>query len=466
MKVRNIFILLSVIGLSVVTSCSGTRHLTRPDVDMPDAYTGSGGVDSACIADIVWWRFFSDTVLCNMINEALIHNKDLLVAASRVDELAALYGVDKLSYLPTLTGVGGATSETNDYYNESFSRNTEVSFKARLNWEIDLWGGLSKARQRSASKYIASLEDRRAMEMTIIAQTATAYFNLLALQNELNIVRRTMVTREESLQKAYLRFQGGVTSEIVYQQAKVELATTASLVPGLNRRIALAKNALTLLMGRFPDEMWSMSQFTLDEDLPSRIPLGVPSTLLERRPDLRASEARLKASLADVGVSYSNQFPKLTIGITGGWEDDGVKTLFQSPFSYLLGNITGTIFDFGRNKRRYQASIAAYEQARYTYEKNVLQAFTEVENAVESYRQLQITAERRRELRDAALKYVDLANKQYIGGSISYIDVLDASRRYFDAQINLSNAVRDEYLALVELYRSLGGGWSRTETVD
>ena len=459
MKRQNILIILAVAVCSLA-SCSGTRNLATPEVEVPDAYNDNGAVDSISIADIEWWHFFSDSTLSGMINQALLHNKDIQVAAARVSELEALYGVDKLVYLPTISAVAGGTSETNDYYNESFSRDNEYSLKARLNWEIDLWGGLSSKKRASAARYRASIEDRRAMEMTIIAQTATAYFNLVALQNELNIVKRTMITREESLQKAYLRFQSGMTSEIVYQQAKVELATTAALVPGLNRRITLAKNALTLLMGRMPDDMWTLSHYTLDENLPDRIPLGVPSSLLERRPDLRASEQRLKAALADVGVAYSNQFPKLTIGITGGWENDEVKNLLSSPFTYLLGNITGTVFDFGRNKRRYKASIAAYEQARFTYEKNVLKAFTEVDDAIESYRQLQLTAERRRELRDAALKYVDLANKQYIGGSISYIDVLDASRRYFDAQINFSNAVRDEYLALVELYRSLGGGWN------
>ncbi len=444
----------------LVAACSGTRNLTAPEVELPDTYNDNGAVDTLSIADIEWWHFFSDSTLAGMINEALLHNKDIQVAAARVSELEAMYGVDKLVYLPTLSAVVGATSETNDYYNESSSRDTEISVKARLNWEIDLWGGLSNKKKGSEARYRASVEDRRAMEMTIIAQTATAYFNLVALQNELNIVKRTMITREESLQKAYLRFQGGMTSEIVYQQAKVELATTAALVPGLNRRITLAKNALSLLMGRLPDDMWTLSYYTLDENLPERVPLGVPSSLLERRPDLRASEQRLKSALAAVGVAYSNRFPNLTIGITGGWENDELKKLFSSPFSYLLGNISGTVLDFGRNKRRYKASIAAYEQARFTYEKNVLQAFTEVDNAVESYRQLQLTAARRRELRDAALKYVDLANIQYIGGSISYIDVLDASRRYFDAQINYSNAVRDEYLALVELYRSLGGGWN------
>ncbi|MDE6153707.1 MAG: TolC family protein [Muribaculaceae bacterium] len=457
---RNI-LLISIFTSLLLASCSGTRNLTKPEIDMPDTYTDNGTVDSLNIADIDWWKFYSDSTLCYMINEALSHNRDLLIAAAHVEELGQLYGVDKLCYLPTVTGAISGDNETNDYYNKKYSSDPEFGFKARLNWEIDLWGGLSKARQRSAARYMASVEDRRAMEITIIAQTATAYFNLVALQNELNIVKRTLVTREENLEKAYLRFQGGMTSEIVYQQAKVELATTAALVPNLNRRITLAKNALTLLMGRFPDDLWAISQYTLDENLPERLPIGVPSTLLERRPDLRASEQQLKAALAGVGVSYSNQFPKLSISLTGGWENDGVNHLFESPFSYILGNITGTILDFGRNKRKYKASIAAYEQARYTYEKNVMQAFTEVDNAANSYRQMQLTADRRRELRDAALKYVDLANRQYLAGSISYIDVLDASRRYFDAQITLSNAVRDEYLALVDLYRSLGGGWSR-----
>lgn len=445
----------------VLSACSGTRSLTRPDLGMPDAYHENGSADTMCIADVDWWNFYGDSTLCHMINEALIHNRDLLIAAARVEELGHMYGVDKLCYLPEITGVAGADNETNDYYDKKHTSDPEFDFKIRLNWEVDLWGGLSKTRQRSAARYMASVEDRRAMEITIIAQTATAYFNLVALQNELDIVKRTLVTREEYLEKAYLRFQSGMTSEIVYQQAKVELATTAALVPDLNRRITMARNALSLLMGRFPEEGRDTGSLTLDEKLPSRLPLGVPSSLLERRPDLRASEQRLREAMAGVGVAYSNQFPKFTIGLTGGWENDDALHLFRSPFSYIVGNITGTILDFGRNKRRYKASVAAYEQARLTYEKNVMQAFTEVDNAVQSYRELQLTADRRRELRDAALKYVDLASRQYLAGSISYIDVLDASRRYFDAQITLSNAVRDEYLALVDLYRTLGGGWTR-----
>ena len=213
-------------------------------------------------------------------------------------------------------------------------------------------------------------------------------------------------------------------------------------------------------MGRFPGERFEGTLASLDEDLPARLPVGLPSKLLERRPDLRAGEQKLKAALASCGVAYSNQFPRLRIALTGGWENDQVAHLFESPFSYVLGNIVGTIFDFGRNRRKYKASIAAYEQARLAYERDVIAAFTEANDAAITYRSMQETAARRKELRDAALQYVDLANKQYFGGTINYIDVLDAHRRYFEAQISFSNAVRDEYLALAALYKALGGGWT------
>lgn len=444
--------------LPLMAACSGTSHLSRPSLELPERYNETLSRDSLSIADIEYWKFYGDSTLCNMIREALDNNRDILMAAARVEELRHLYGVDKLNYLPTIGITAEGSHETNDYYGKKHIDDPEYDLKARLNWEVDLWGGLSQRQRASGARYNASVWDHRAMEMTIIAETATAYFNLVALQNELNIVKRTLITREESVAKAYLRFQGGMTSEIVYQQAKVELASTAALVPNLNHRITMARNALALLMGRFPEELPILSTLSLTDALPAQLPCGAPSTLLERRPDLRASELRLKAAMADVGVAYSNRFPKFTIGLTGGFENEDLTHLLRSPFSYIVGNITGTVLDFGRNKRKYQASIAAYDQARLSYEKNVMKAFAEVDNAASSYRQSRLTADRRRELCEASLKYVNLANIQYLAGSISYIDVLDASRRYFDAQIALSNAVRDEYLAMVELYRCLGGG--------
>lgn len=456
MKIKHLTYI-AVLGV-VAVACSGTRNLSKPDLDMPSTI-GHVSADSSTVADVDWRTFYTDPILRDMIQTALDNNRDIAIAAARVKELGEMYGVAKLNYLPNITAVVGGTYETNDYKDGKSVRDPEVDFKATLNWEIDLWGGLSASRRMAGATYLGAVEDSRAMRITIIAEVATAYYNLVALRNELAIVRQTLLTREQALEKSRLRYEGGLTSELTYQQAKVELATTASLVPGLQRRITLAENALNLLMGRFPDTAVNVDVEAFEESLPESVPTGVPSTLLERRPDIRSAEQALKAALADVGVKYSNQFPRLRIALTGGWENDDVKGLFESPFSYVLGNIAGTVFDFGKNRRKYRAAIQAYEQARFRYEKAVLAAFSEVDGAVTTYDELRQTAKLRTELRDAAAAYVNLANKQYIGGTINYIDVLDAHRRYFDAQISLSNALRDEKLALVALYKALGGGW-------
>ncbi len=163
--------------------------------------------------------------------------------------------------------------------------------------------------------------------------------------------------------------------------------------------------------------------------------------------------------MANVGLTYADRFPRLRLALSAGVENDGFGKMFESPFTYMAGSLAGSVFDFGRKKRRYKASIAAYDQARFAYEQTVLTAFSEVSTAITAFRKVQETAHLKLSLRDAARKYVDLAHLQYRAGSLNYLDVLDAQRRYFDAQIGLSNAVRDEYLAIVSLYKTLGGGW-------
>ena len=450
-------ILVMCAAVIVLASCSGTRNLVKPEVQMPTALRSESDT-TRTIADMSWREFYTDTLLQGYIERTLEKNKDLLAASARIDELAELYGVQKLNYLPTIRGIVGETRETNAYYDEKTSIDPEISLKFTLNWELDLWGGLSYARKQAGARYLGSVEEQRGMQITLIAEVARAYYNLVALKNELNIVRQTLLTREQALSKAKLRFDGGLTSELVYQQARVEYATTAAMVPGLQNRIVVCENALNVLMGNLPATPVTVNAEALDIDPASLLPVGVPSQVLENRPDVHAAEQNLKAAMAGCGVAYSNQFPKLTIGITGGWENDEVKNLLRSPFSYILGNIAGTIFDFGRNRRKYKSSIAVYEQARFKYEKAVLSAFSEVDNSISSYQEMRKTTRLRKELRDAAAKYVNLANIQYDGGSINYIDVLDAHRRYFDARSGYINAVRDEYLAMINLYKALGGG--------
>lgn len=455
--------LLIIILALAAASCSGVKNLSQPEVEMPSTYMPEMETDSACVADLEWWKFYTDSALCSLIDKTLHHNRDLLKSAAKVEQVRNLYGVEKLNYLPEIGGLVGASHETNKYNGGPTSKDPEYDLKFPITWEVNLFGAMSWAQKGAHARYEASLDDYHAMRMTLVAETASAYFRLLALKNELAIVRRTLGTREEALEQARLRFEGGLTSETVYQQAKVEYATTAALVPNLERQVKEASNAITLLIGEFPNDSLFADMPMSAFDLPAKIPTGVPSTLLQRRPDVSAAEHRLAAAMADVGLSYANRFPNFRLTFTPGWENESLSKFFASPFTYVIGNITGTIFDFGKKKRKYQAQIAAYEQAKYDYEKAVITAFTEVNSAIVAYQKVTENRKLKTELCEASLKYVKLARLQYRAGTLNYIDVLDAQRRYFDAQIAVSNALRDEHLALTHLYKALGGGWNPTK---
>lgn len=455
-RLANLLLLLS---LGWLAACSPVRHCQAPDVTLPERIAAGEAADSLTIADMEWWRFYGDRHLCDIIERTLENNRDMLAAAARVEQMRQLYRIDKAERLPNLRAAGYADYETNDYAGKASSRDPEFGAKLTLAWELDLWGNLRWAKRRGGARYAATLEEERAMRMTLVAEVASAYFRLVALDNELSIVRRTLTTRREGVEQARLRFEGGLTSETVYQQAKVEYASTATLIPDLERRIETTENAIALLMGETPELRVQRRGMEIDALLPDTLPVGVPSALLQRRPDVRASEQQLRAAMASVGVAYADRFPRLTINLTGGWENDDLAGFFRSPFSYVIGQLASPVFGFGRKQARYRAALAAYDEARYGYEQKVLEVLREANDAVITYRNLRKTATLKATLRDAALKYVELAHLQYRSGAINYIDVLDAQRRYFDAQIGLSNAVRDEHLALVQLYKTLGGGW-------
>ncbi len=445
----------------VLCGCGGVKNLQKSDIAMPASYSElmSAPDDTLSIADIRWYEFYSDTTLCNLIERALENNKDFLKAASRVEEARALYGIDKARWYPVITGIVSGDNETTDYNGAGVKSGQEYSLKLSLNWEVNLWGAVSWAKRKGMSNYLATVEEMRAMQMSLVAELAEAYFRLVALDNELIIVNETLRTRSEALEQARLRFEGGLTPETVYQQAVVEYATTASLIPNLEREFNVARNAITLLMGEFPKEDLQRGALYINVMLPEKVPSGIPSSLLQRRPDIRAAEQRMASAMANVGLTYANRFPNFKINLTGGFENEQLTDFLKSPYSYVIGSIAGTIFDFGKKKKQYEAAIAEYDQARYTYEQTVIEAFTEVNNALTAYQKYQETYGLKLSLREAALKYVNLAHLQYRAGSLNYLDVLDAQRKYFDAQISLSNALRDEYIALVNLYKALGGGW-------
>ena len=455
---------ISIITLSVylLSSCGvAVRMCKDPQLNMPSEIV-EGELDSLTIADLKWWEFYGDEILCKFISHALENNKDILVAASKVQQLRELNRMSRASFYPKIGASAMADYEIENYTDKGRTDVPQFDLKMNLNWEIDLWGNIRWATRKSSAEYLASVEAERAMRITVIAEVATTYYQLLALENELLIVNRTLQTRKEGVEQARLRYEGGLTSETVYQQAQVEYASTASLIPALETKIDAMKSTLAALMGEYPNfELEYERMRVLDREIPKELPLGVPSYLLTRRPDLRESEQNLKAASAAVGVAYTDRFPKLTLGVTGGWENGDIINIFKAPYGLGVGNLVSPIFEFGKRRAKYKASIHAYDAARLNYEKKVLLAFKETHDAFTHYQNARKATELKNTLREAALKYVELATFQYKYGDIKYINVLDAQRRYFDAQIGLSNAVRDEYIALVQLYKSLGGGWEQ-----
>ena len=453
------YYLLMLLVVVIFGSCSGIKNLTQPQLNMPAHIAPSEEVDTLTIADIGWWEFYGDENLKSIISRTLDHNKQLQIAAERVEQAKYLYNVDKAKLLPELNFRLPWNHETNSYFQEAKLLDPEIGIKAGITWEADLWGSLTWQKKKSFAQFKATELDMRAMRMILVAEVASAYFKLVALDYELEIVKSTMATREEGVRLAKLRYEGGLTSETVYQQAQVQYATAAALIPNLEYNIEITENMISLLMGAYPDEPIKRSNQLKDNTLSNRVPIGLPSELLERRPDIKAYEERLKAAVAQVGYTYAKRFPSLTIELVGGLENDKFKGLFQSPFSYVAENFIAPLVDFGKRKNTYKAAIAAYNEARLSYENKVLEAFNEVNDALSLYNTARQAVVLESELLIASYKYQDLTWKQYQGGTINYIDVLDAQRRYLEAQIARTNAIRNEHLALVQLYKVLGGGW-------
>ena len=396
-----------------LNSCMLGKHYKGLDLELPQAVV-SGAVDSLTLADMEWWKFYTDTTLQALIGKTLAYNKDMLTAAARIKEMAALKRIKTAALLPEVSAAASGDREHTDYNGNDLSIDREFGIKGKVAWELDLWGNLRWGREKGIAVH-----------------------------------------------QARLRFEGGLTSETSYQQAQVELASAATLIPDLEKRIVEKENQIALLTGEYPH---AIARGTMDiPDIPADLPVGLPSELLKRRPDLRVAEQKLIAANAAVGIAYTDRFPRLTINFTYGVENGKLSQLLGSPYSYLIGSLTSPVFGFGKKKAAYKAQQAVYEQESLPYEKKVLEVFKEVNDAIVSYRSIRETCQLKRNLERAAKKYVDLAQLQYLNGVINYLDVLDAQRKYFDAQIGLSNAVRDEYTALVELYKALGGGWSGSD---
>ena len=447
-----------IIAIIVCSSCSMHQKCIAPEITLPDQIVNKVKADSTCIADTHWSKIFTDPLLQDLIRQTLAYNKDLLTASARVQELQKLHRVAKTDYFPTIGAEGHIEHETHNLSSDNQTLDLEVTAKLSLSWEIDLFGRIRWAKKEALANYLKTVEGQKALQITLIAEVASSYYQLMALDNKLEILTRTLNTRKEDLKKAHLRFKSGLTSEMPYQQAQVEYASTAAIIPDLQRQIKIKENEISLLTGELPSNI-QRSKIQQHEISANISNIGIPSDLIKRRPDITAAEQSLKAQMAKAGYAWAERFPHFVINLEGGLEHTAFKGFFTAPLTYAIGELTAPLFSFGKRKAQYDAAIKAYDAERYQYEKKVLQAFKEVNDAVISYTSANQQVELMENLRNSAKKYLDLAQVQYINGHINYISVLDAQRSYLNAKINLSNAILNENIALINLYKSLGGGW-------
>lgn len=454
---RNIVLWCAVVVL-LLPSCTAQKRVAQPELNTPKYLIEGIEQGSISIADKSWVELFDDPILEGLIERTLQYNKDVLIASARIEEFERRHRVARTGQFPAVGVEGYIDHETTTTADGSVKVEDELSLTANMAWEFDLFGRLRWTNRAALYDYLQTEEARRALQLTLISEVATSYFELLALDTELAIVQNTLSTRRENVGKAKLRFEGGLTSEIPYQQAQVELARTASLLPDLKLKIRVKENEIAYLAGSYPSYIERAKQLpeAITEDMLS---VGIASELIARRPDIREAELAYKSAAAKVGVEWANRFPRFTIGLEGGFEFATFEGFFTAPWSYSVANLASPLFAFGKRKAQYEAAIAACEAKCYAYEKRVLVAFHEVSNAVEEYRAAVENTRLMEHLKSSSRKYVDLALVQYLNGQINYIDVLDAQRSYFNAEIDHSDAIRDQYLALIKLYKALGGGW-------
>jgi len=444
--------------------CTVGPDFVRPKVDSPENWRVDYAA-AAQVSNLRWWEQFNDPALDSLIDTALRENKDVRIAAARVMEFAARVDIARSGFFPQI-GYNGQASR-NRASRESFggvpagSDRSYNDYSATLSagWEIDLWGRIRRATEASRAELLAQQENRRSVILSLVSSVATTYVALRQLDRQLEISHETLASRAESLRLFQLKFKAGVISDLELAQVKVEYEQAAAAIPPIERRIALTENALSVLLGHNPGPIPRGKN--IDELTQPPVPAGVPSSLLERRPDVRAAEQSLVAANARIGVARAQYFP--TISLTGlfGYVSDELDNLLKNSANVwsLGGNALGPIFTGGAISGQVRASEAVQRQALVGYLQTVQGAFREVDDSLVSVQKSreQLAAEGRRV--QALGDYARLAKVRYDEGYASYIEVLDAQRSLFDAELQYVSIQSDVYTSLVNTYKAMGGGW-------
>jgi multidrug efflux system outer membrane protein len=448
-----------ILPLLLLAGCNLGPKYKRPTVQpLANLYTAEQ-VSQISTADLAWWELFKDPVLQGLIHEALKNNYDLRTAVAVVEQQRDLLGVTRSQYYPQVGYDGNISGQKNI----TVPNHTYYAYSFTTLWEIDLFGRIRKMTEAQRAVYFASEEARRDVRLLIMSQVAQGYFQLRALDAQVEISRRTVKSFQETLDIFQHRLEGGYATALETSRAQAALSNVAATIPDFERQIVAQENALDLLLGRNPGPI-ARGATLADQYDPPEVPAGLPANLLERRPDLREAEQNLVAANANVGVAKANFFPTISLsGLFGGVSPQLSELTGTGKAWTLAGDFTGPIFTGGRLKNQYKASMAVRDQAQIAFEKAVTNAFGEVSTSLSAHEQLAKAYHEQITSVEAYREAVRLSTIRYESGLSNYLDIIDAQIQMYPAESTMVNYDLGRKLALVSLYQALGGGWNLSD---
>ena len=456
--VKNI-LYVSVLSLLVVnlTGCKFGPNFSKPE-PKTNAHFLNDSLQTDSTVNIAWWEMFNDPLLDTLIKTALDSNKDVLIAAARIEEYRAIVGFKKSDTWPAFGYQGNAGYGTYSGFLTSEPAGSAFGGLA-VNWEIDFWGKYRRATEGAKADLLANEFNRRTIQISLISDISASYYTLLDYQWRLKIAQNTMKLRKENVDIIQQKFDAGLVPEIDLNNSELQYQIAVAAVPKFERLIAFEQTKMSVLLGMNPRAIVTGDSLEL-QIVPPTIPAGLPSTLLLRRPDIGFSEAKYHSQMAQIGVAQAQRFP--SIGLTGllGGASGQLLGVTTTGLAWNAGaSLVGPIFQWGKNKRRVEIEKARTEQAKREYEKTVLTAFKEVEDALISVSTFKKELEAREKQTAAALNAQKLAQLRYDKGVTSYLEVITLQGYAFDAELSLSSTRRSFFEAYVGLYKALGGGW-------
>src|SRR5436309_186330 len=450
------------LAVPLLAACAVGPRYRRPAVPTPETTRGQRGpAEPASLAASPWWAVFRDPALQALVEEAIRGSHDLRAAAARVEQARNQIAVARADMFPQVSYQGQAVRERAAIPG-SPANVTFNSFLGTFNlaWEIDVWGRIRRATESARADYLAAEAARRGVLLTLVSDVAQAYFELLELDRELEITQGTTLTFQDTLGLFRRRFEGGIGTLLEVSRAEAALTQARAGIPELERQIVAKENQLSILLGRAPDSIPRAAN--ADDEAPApELPVGLPSQLLERRPDVQEAEQALVAANADVGVAVASFFPRLGLTSLYGGQSSELENVVKSAGNVwaIGGSLAGPLFQGGRLLASYRASSAGWDEAVERYQQATLRAFAEVSNALVAQQKLKGVHAERDETVKALQTSVALSLQRYTDGIESYFEVLEAEQQLFPAELDLARTQRDELVAVVTLYRALGGGW-------